>query len=94
MAVSSKEIDAVVGNVDITLDDNTRYGCTVRFHNVIYIPGIRLNLISGIKLAEKGVIAEYRNSGMVLRRPDGSILARGDKKGKHWNLRIKKVIQY
>ena len=94
MAISSKEIDAVVGNVDITLDDNTRQGCTVRFHDVIHIPGIRLNLISGIKLAEKGVIAEYRNSGMVLRRPDSSILARGDKKGKHWNLRVKKVIQY
>jgi hypothetical protein len=65
----------------------------VRLTNVLYVPGIRFNLLSGSRLTAKGIKLEFEGSKLTMKRKDGSILGLGDLRGRSWLIRIREVIQ-
>ncbi|KAJ5089292.1 hypothetical protein N7532_007976 [Penicillium argentinense] len=85
---------ATIGDVEMILDNGTKQGGKVRVHNVLYIPGLRFNLFSASKLADKGITAECRAKSLILHRQDGSVLARGSRSEHNWLLNVRKVIQH
>lgn len=93
MALATQDTTATVGDVDMVLEDGTSTGRCVRFQNVLYVLGIRFNLISGSKLADKGIAAERNAKGLILCRKNGTILALGSRKGSNWLLAVRRVIQ-
>ncbi|OGE52628.1 hypothetical protein PENARI_c009G02905, partial [Penicillium arizonense] len=59
--------------------------------DVLWTPVASANLISGARLARKGVTAIYRPNQLLLRRKDGSILGTGRKVDKQWILNVSSV---
>ncbi|KAJ5111920.1 hypothetical protein NUU61_001550 [Penicillium alfredii] len=68
LAVGKSTVRGAIGDIDMSIEDgSTTSGTTftIRLTEVMYVPDIRVNL-SGNKLADNGISAEYKRDGLVL----------------------------
>jgi hypothetical protein len=93
MVMASREVEITVGDVEMVLENGLLVdGARVRLTNVLYVPGIRFNLLSGSRLTAKGIKLEFEGLKLTMKRRDGSILGLGDLRGRSWLIRIREVI--
>jgi hypothetical protein len=50
----------------MTLGTHSKASTLVRFHDVLYVPNIQYNLISGTELADRGMQAVCKRGGLGL----------------------------
>jgi hypothetical protein len=80
------------GDIYIKLTGSRRRpDSSILLTDVTWTPTASVNLISGARLARKGVIAIYRPNQLLLKRKDGSILGIGRKVDKQWILNVSSV---
>jgi hypothetical protein len=80
------------GDVSMKLSGSRRrQDSNIVLTDVTWTPTASVNLISGARLAKKGVTAIYRPDQLLLKRKDGSILGTGRKVDKQWILNVSSV---
>jgi hypothetical protein len=80
------------GDVSMRLSGSRRrQDSNIVLTDVTWTPTASVNLISGARLAKKGVTAIYRPNQLLLKRKDGSILGTGRKVDKQWILNVSSV---
>jgi hypothetical protein len=93
MALATQSAECITGSIDMVLGTTAGKPSTpVRLHDVLYVPGIQYNLISGTKLADRGVQAVFKRRELELYH-NGKLLATGTRTAQNWLLNVQEVIQ-
>ena len=95
MAMTSKATVTTIGDVNIIVEDPSTpknpNGRRIRLENVMYIPEMGMNLLSGIRMSDRNISANFKGRQLFISRPDGSTLATGRRTGKNWLLDVIRV---
>lgn len=74
IALGTKTVNGLIGDMLITVDDGSKEGRNLRLSNTMYMPNLRINLISQCKLADKGIIVEFGNKRVLFKRDRKSVV--------------------
>jgi hypothetical protein len=94
MALAIQSANCIIGDIDMVLGSTRgKAGTPVRLHDVLCVPGIQRNLVSGTNLADRGADAVFKRRGLELTHENGTLLATGTIKGHNWLLNVQEIIQ-
>jgi hypothetical protein len=92
MVLTTQNAECIIGDVDIVFrSTHSKAGTPARLYDVLYVPGLRYNLISGTKLTDRGIQAVFKREGLELTHND-RLIATGIRSGHNWLLDVQKII--
>lgn len=91
-ATSERSVNGLTGDVVLVLVSPTKgKEARMKLTRVMWYPSLRINLLSGDKLAKHGVTAFFEPELLTFIRKDRSVLGTGRKSGKQWLLNVKSI---
>jgi hypothetical protein len=91
-ALTTQSAECIIGDIDIVLRSTHKAGTPARLYDVLYVPGLQYNLISGTKLADRGIEAVFKRQGLELIHND-QLLTTGARSGHNWLLNVQEIVQ-
>ncbi|KAF4772601.1 hypothetical protein HAV15_012150 [Penicillium sp. str.  len=93
-ATSDRSVNGLTGDVVLVLASSPStkgQEARMKLTRVMWYPSLRINLLSGDKLAKHGVTALFEPKLLTFIRKDRSVLGTGRKSGKQWLLNVKSI---